>query len=201
MHATSGALQNSPKHSAVLPIGFEVPPSRQPSWKVFRWFLTPSASLQQLTPEFTNTLYLKQLNSLATSFHQPPFWRPVFIWLREPSAPHLRKHTTYLTISLLLAEGEGENQGHEAQFWRKLCTAAAAPKHLGLIIHTQQNPGWAHHTEGTHIRFTSPSPTATRQSSRTSEPHLLQTSNESSTTLCRVDWNETPLCYFLVLFL
>lgn len=154
----------------------------------------------------TNALYLNQLNSLVTSSHQPRFWRHIFIWLRESSVPHLkqnlpRKHTNYLTISLPLEEGEGENWGHEAQFWRKLCAAAAAQKHLGLIIHTQQNPGCAHPTEGTHKRFTSPSPTATRQSSRTSEPHLLQTSNESSTTLCRDDWNETPLWYFLVLFL
>lgn len=206
MHATPVALQNFLKCSAVLPTGFEEVPSRQLSWKVFRWLLTPSTSLQQLTPEFSNTLYLNQLNSLVTSSHQPCFWRPVFIWLREYSAPHLeqdllRKHTNYLTISLPLDEGEGENRGHKAQFWRKLRAAAAAQKHLGLIIHTQQNPGWAHPTEGTHKRFTSPSPTATRQSSRTSEPHLLQTSNESSTTLCRDDWNKTLLCYFLVLFL
>lgn len=190
----------------MLPTRFEREvPSRQPSWKVFRWLLTPSTSLQQLTPEFTNTLYLNQLNSLVTSSYQPHFWRPIFIWLRVfCSSPQARptQETHKLPDHLPpLEAGEGKNRGHEAQFWRRLCAAAAAQKHLGLIIHVQQNPGLAHPTEGTHKRFTSPSPTATRQSSWTSEPHLLQMSNESSTTLCRDDWNETPLCYFLVLFL
>lgn len=71
----------------------------------------------------------------------------------------------------------------------------AEQMHLGLIMNMQQNPGWAHPTGGTHKKFTFHSLPATKESSQTSEPHL---SNKSNTTLCRDDWNETPLCYFPV---
>lgn len=177
-------LQNPPKSRAALPTGCEEVPSRPSSWNVFRQQLTQSKSLQHWTPECSTSTDVLAVCMWTDRILR---WHPLislisedlFALCSESSAPRLkqdplRKHTSPLTISLPLKK----EQGGESRTRSPVLKEAMCVQHRNiwdwLHTHAQQNPGWIHHPGGTHKGVTSPSPSASRQSSPASEPPLLQ---------------------------